>query len=183
MAYIESDQRACTRCKCSKFVREFHRRTINGQVYPKTRCRKCENLLRHKRETKSDRKRLSSRAYARLKKDRWSRKNQARFILLDAKGSDRKRGFENDLTPEFVHAAIVGGCSYCGIPRDETVMSLDRVDLTKGHLQSNVIASCDNCNLTRGTMPYEAWLLVAKAVRNVRDAGLLAGWNRRNRRR
>jgi hypothetical protein len=183
MAYVESDQKTCTKCGIPKFVRDFHRKIVNGRTYPRTRCRGCENKLRCQRETKGALRQKNKNTYERTKRERWARSNQAKFVYLDARGSDRKHGRDNDLTVDFVREAIKKGCAYCGVSRDGSVMSLDRIDMTRGHLQENVIAACDNCNLTRGTMPYAAWAIVAKAVRKARAFGLLAGWNRRNRRR
>jgi hypothetical protein len=103
------------------------------------------------------------------------------YILKDSKDSDRRYGRENDLDLDFVRFLISKGCEYCGVSPEETKMSLDRVDNAKGHLRDNVVPSCTNCNLTRGNMPYEAWIIVAPALRQARERGLLKGWVRKRR--
>src|SRR5579862_8733161 len=96
--------------------------------------------------------------------------NVARWIYKDSRQSDRKSGLENDLTKEFIEAAIAGGCTYCG----ETAlrMTLDRIDNARGHTQDNVVAACIRCNYLRRSVPYAAWLVIAPAVRQAREQGL-----------
>lgn len=98
----------------------------------------------------------------------------AKRILQDCKQNDKKKGMVCDLDLPFVESSIQQPCSYCG----ETVYrrSLDRIDNNVGHLKSNVTTACVRCNLTRTTMPYEAWLVVARAMREAREAGLFGEW-------
>lgn len=59
------------------------------------------------------------------------------------------------------------------------MMSLDRIDNLKPHNQNNVNPSCVRCNLTRGDMPYEAWLFISPKIREAREKGLFGDWTRR----
>lgn len=71
-----------------------------------------------------------------------------------------------------------GPCTYCG---DEILpLTLDRKDNAMGHVEDNVVVSCIMCNSVRGTMPYEAWLVVALAMREARLKGLLQNWSGRH---
>lgn len=97
-----------------------------------------------------------------------------RWIVQDSKKSDRKKGLKNDLTPEFVAALIRNGCCYCG--ELKLKMTLDRVDNSLGHLQSNVVPACIRCNFMRRDMPYAAWYALMKTVREVREKGLFGDW-------
>lgn len=101
---------------------------------------------------------------------------RASYAKQDAYKSDKKLGWTNDLTIEFVKELFTHNCFYCG---SFEKMSLDRIDNSKPHNQDNVVGSCVNCNLTRGSMPYIAWLVVAKGMREAREKGLLNGWLRR----
>ncbi len=65
-------------------------------------------------------------------------------------------------------------CSYCG--STELRMTLDRIDNDLGHLKSNVIACCTNCNYFRRDMPYLAWLKLAPGMREARELGLFGTW-------
>lgn len=55
-------------------------------------------------------------------------------------------------------------------------MTLDRKDNTIGHVQSNVVPACYRCNLTRGDMPYEAWVYLIDGMRLAREAGAFGNW-------
>jgi len=98
-------------------------------------------------------------------------------IKTDSRASDRKAGRDNDLTREFIAAEISKGCTYCG--ETEIRMTLDRINNDRGHTQDNVVPACIRCNYTRKNMPYEAWLVVAKGMREAREAGLFNGWTGR----
>jgi len=112
-----------------------------------------------------------------LKVERAAGLNVERWIYEDARRSDRKRDLENDLTKAFIREQIEKGCSYCG---EESIrMTLDRIDNSIGHLQSNCVPACIRCNCTRRHMPYEAWLIVAPAMREARLAGLFGDWTGR----
>lgn len=95
-------------------------------------------------------------------------------MLIDTRKYDRKHGLANDLTKELIVALLAESCSYCGDkpPR----MTLDRIDNNLGHTKDNVLPSCLMCNYVRRDMPYAAWKVVAVAVREARERGLLAGW-------
>lgn len=100
------------------------------------------------------------------------------IIKADMATLDARFGWKNDLTVAFIKTLIASGCSYCG--QDNVLrLSLDRIDNDMPHNQNNVVVSCVNCNLTRGSMPYAAWLVVAKGMREARRLGLLDGWTRR----
>jgi hypothetical protein len=102
-----------------------------------------------------------------------------RCIWEDTRRDDRKKGRENDLTKEFIAAEIAKGCSYCG--ESKIRMTLDRIDNSKGHTQNNVVPACIRCNYTRRAMPHQAWLVVAKGMREAREANLFGDWTGRCR--
>jgi hypothetical protein len=99
----------------------------------------------------------------------------ARFILSDARSSDRKRGFDkNDLDLIFIKELIHEGCTYCGTT--SLRISLDRVDNSKPHNRRNVIACCFRCNYIKNSMPHEAWLHLVPAIRSAYEKGLFGEW-------
>jgi len=114
-----------------------------------------------------------------MKRQRLTGEQTEKFIYVDSRQADRKASRENDLTKEFILAEIIKGCAYCG---EMTIrMTLDRKDNDKGHTQDNVVPACIRCNFTRKNMPYEAWLVIAKGMRQAREAGLFQGWTGRAR--
>ena len=138
-------------------------------------CRRCYNLKRAPRQ----------REYRRAPgiKDRYNLADRQRradplkrssVILYDSRESDRRAGRANNLTVEVIDSFISQGCSYCG---DSTLkMTLDRKDNSVGHTRENVIPCCIRCNYIRRDMPYEAWLVVAQAIREARELGLFGTW-------
>lgn len=143
-------------------------------------CRPC-NVLRDTRKDRNRQKHFQTQWKKRAEERRIG-VNREKYILEDARKNDRKHGRENDLDADFVRGLIKDGCSYCE-RTDHTIMTLDRIDNAIGHLKSNVVSSCMDCNLVRGNIPYKAWLLIASAMREARRLGLLDGWSRRTRRR
>ena len=104
--------------------------------------------------------------------------NIPRYILDDTRRADSTRGFpKSDLTLEFIDSSILMGCTYCG--DNQTRMTLDRIDNSKGHTQNNVVAACIRCNYARRDMPYEAWLVVAEGMRKARELNLFGDWNKK----
>jgi hypothetical protein len=127
------------------------------------------------------RKRTTARADKRHATEKQERKDglyREKFIVRDSKLRDQKAGQSNDLTEDIVLNMISSGCQYCGT-KIMARMSLDRIDNSVGHIQSNVLPACIECNLTRGSMPYQAWLVVAKSMREAREIGLFDNWLRR----
>jgi len=55
-------------------------------------------------------------------------------------------------------------------------MTLDRVDNTCGHIQSNVVSACVRCNYMRRDMPYAAWLKLLPMIKQAREEGLFGTW-------
>jgi hypothetical protein len=100
--------------------------------------------------------------------------NRVRTLVLDCRKADRRKGRENDLSEEFVEESLSRGCAYCG--EADLLMTLDRMDNAIGHTTVNVVAACERCNFVRRDMPYEAWLVVAPAMRRAREAGLFGTW-------
>ena len=102
------------------------------------------------------------------------RTDRPRAILEDSRCSDRKRNLTNDLGYDFIAEMISRPCAYCGAV--DQIMTLDRIDNTKGHTMSNVIPACYRCNLIRRDMPYEAWQYLVPGLRAAYEAGTLGDW-------
>jgi len=131
------------------------------------RTKVCTSCL-GKRELKSNPKRFAVRS-AKVRRDKpW------RAILADSRKSDKKKGLSNDLDLEFVKSLILLGCSYCG--ENSIRITLDRIDNAIGHIKENVVPACIRCNYTRGSMPYEAWILISPKMKEARELGLFGDW-------
>lgn len=157
----------------------------NGRYYRKS-CRSCESKARLRRAfgplsdaTKEKRRKRQ------LQLDKERRRNplfRAHYINKDAKNSDRKTEREYNLTIDFTEGKIREGCLYCG-QKDPLLLTLDRLDNSIGHLQENVVCSCLRCNLIRGDMPYDAWIMIVPSLRSTIESGVLDGWQPKTRKR
>lgn len=153
--------KVCRKCGDPKDLEQF--RKVHGKEVRRNVCRKCETL-----NCSANPARRSELAKAR----RIS--NPVQTVWVDSRRSDRKKGLENDLTKDFIRAALAQPCRYCG--ETHLRMTLDRIDNDKGHLMSNVVPACLRCNYTRGNMPYEAWLCLLPGLREAREKGLFGSW-------
>jgi len=115
-----------------------------------------------------------NRDRVRLQRQHQRRKDIARAILLDAKKADRKRDHDTDIDLEYVREVITRPCDYCG--DDNLRKTLDRIDNEIGHVRRNLVVACERCNYVRRDMPYEAWLLIAAAMRDARARDLFGKW-------
>lgn len=167
----------CKRCG-EEDLGKLSIRLVRGKEYYRHLCKKCFNLYTNERRNSTN---MTAGVYSRrlttLRQERAD--GSARIVLKDCKGWDRKHGYESDLDRDFVQGLLVQGCTYCGTMKDR--IGLDRVDNAKGHLKNNVVPACTICNLVRGNMPYEAWLVVANGMREARELGLFVGWTPGNR--
>jgi hypothetical protein len=150
----------------------------NGdKIYVRNICFVCQHKIRNS----TPEKRAKNIKYRHDKEARMRSERPHMAIVHDSKRRDKENQLENDLTHEFVLSAIKDGCRYCG--ENSIRMTLDRIDNSRGHLQSNVVPACIRCNLIRKHMPYEAWLVVAKGVREAKELGLFQTWHIRFERR
>lgn len=164
--------KTCDGCGATKDEKKFKIIRRSGPiVYRRRTCKPCDRQVhpdRFKRESE-----VSSR---RQRAERRDPAYRAKWIWIDCRKSDRRDGYPaSDLTRVEIEAWLSGGCAYCG----ETAvlqLTLDRRDNSVGHQRSNVVVACRRCNLTRSDMPYEAWLVVAKAMRICRERGLFGEW-------
>jgi len=153
--------RKCSKCKQLKPRSDFYTRTVRGKAYPTSHCKRCHTHY----------------ACEKAKKDRQLVERRPYYVVRDTVVRDRDCVVKNDLTVSFVTELFRNGCAYCGVQHTvANKLGLDRKNNAFGHTQENVVPACDCCNRTRGNMPYEAWLHLAKVMRKVRQLGLLDGW-------
>lgn len=77
---------------------------------------------------------------------------------------DKIKNYEHDLTPKWFEENIKSkSCAYCN--RDDVRIGCDRIDNSIGHIKTNVIPCCGDCNRTRGNhFSYEEMLELGKAI-------------------
>ncbi len=148
----------CPNCKQTKPLTEFYTRTVAGKSYPTSWCKVCS----------------ITKIGDRNKTKRQDPSKRAETILRDCAAIDRKRGHDNDLDLEAVQTLLEQPCVYCG--ETDLMLTLDRMNNTLGHTVNNVNTCCVRCNIVKSNMPYEAWLVVARGMREARLLGLFGPW-------
>lgn len=178
-----NETKTCRKCGDTKPIDDFYPTYQKGKHYRRARCKDCDNELRKARTrtepTQEQKQEWSRRQAQRRKRRRKDPEHYAKFIYWDTRKSDKKHGRENDFTKEYIAEQIAKGCSYCG--EKDLRMTLDRIDNEKGHTMDNTVPACIRCNYVRGNMPYEAWVLIARAMKRARKQGAFGDWTGRAR--
>lgn len=172
----------CKTCNTRKPIEEFglNSPARNGKRYRRCHCRPCHTKIRKGYATSPEAtRRAEQKRLSKATAERAANERTEHYIRLDTRASDRKKGRKNDLTKEFIAEQIAKGCTYCG--ESQIRMTLDRIDNDRGHTMDNVVSACVRCNHVRGDMPYEAWVVVARAMRRVRKQGLFGDWRGRSK--
>ena len=165
----------CSKClKTEPEVQFYWRNTKTGR-YRRHLCKKCSTAYRMQfRFSKTARKRAEVKYQAKISHWRKTNQHTDRWIFTDSRRQDKKNKRDNDLDLSFIRECIKNGCQYCG--ETHIRMTLDRIDNTIGHTKSNVVPSCVRCNSIRMNMPYVAWLVVSKSVREANKLELFGTW-------
>lgn len=87
----------------------------------------------------------------------------------------KSKGLQSDLVLSDTVVMLGSLCEYCGDSGSDK-MSFDRIDNTVGYMRTNLVHCCIRCNFARRDMPYKAWLVVAKGMREARERGLFEEW-------
>ena len=87
-------------------------------------------------------------------------------LLSQYKVKDKKKGLDFDLDVNWA-VEIAKSCTYCG---DETKMGFDRINNSIGHIKSNVVPCCYDCNVARSdNFTHEEMKEIGKAIKSVKD--------------
>lgn len=84
--------------------------------------------------------------------------------LYYIKASASKRNIDIELTDEQIIKLIQLNCNYCGENDIDTICGLDRVDNDKGYIKSNVVPSCEMCNMMKYTHSKEDFLQICEHI-------------------
>lgn len=75
---------------------------------------------------------------------------RASYLLNSYRRIDKSKGFETNITTDWIVDNIFNSkCYYCE-ESDWTKLGTDRIDNTKGHTTDNCICACGKCNIERG---------------------------------
>jgi len=83
---------------------------------------------------------------------------------------DRQKGYENDIDIDFVREMIQQPCVYC---EDTKRIGLDRIDNSKGHLKTNVVPCCYECNISRqNNFTHDEMKIIGQTIKIVKQCRL-----------
>lgn len=124
--------------------------------YATCRIRSCINLIHckgvcsyHYEQIRYNRIKKTNPQKLRDKAKKHSRTVSHRFYK--AKADAEARGLSWKISRVFFENHIKNSnCYYCLLPLNVCGSGLDRIDNTKGYIESNVVSCCGNCNLARG---------------------------------
>lgn len=163
----------CSRCDRIDLTENDFYKTQSGGLF--SYCKICHNKRSLKNQLISNKKPENKiKSYKRKKIRRQDPDKRANIIAIDSKSSDKKHNREYNLTVELIREIIKNPCSYC--EENELQMTLDRIDNSIGHIESNVVPACIRCNLIRRAMPYEAWICLLPGLREARKRKLFNEW-------
>jgi len=120
---------------------------------------------------------LAKTGWGKTSKEAKARKNYVRkyelsqrsnALLNSYKRRDKKNNQEFDLDKPFVVKMLSSKCAYCGdnyMPN----LGLDRVDNFKGHIKSNVVTCCYECNTARSNnFSYEEMKEIGLIIKEIK---------------
>lgn len=128
-----------------------------------------ETLLAKARE----RRKLIDKTVHLSKQRDWNRRNPEKYILNNVRSRAAKEGKEFNLTVEDI--VIPKVCPYLQVPltfilgegKQETNISLDRIDSTKGYVKGNVQVISKKANTMKSNASKEELLRFARSVLDI----------------
>lgn len=170
-----NEKKTCKECKQEKELCCFELFKSKAKKYYRRTCKTCKYRITYK-ALKNNPSRYEHHLSLRKKK-RLDINKRPQTILKDTRSFDHTKKLENDLDVDFIKDIIKNGCEYCG--DKDSLIGLDRIDNTIGHLKNNVKPCCTRCNFLRRNMPFAAWLVITTVLPQIRKQGLFGDWTGR----
>jgi len=163
--------RKCNTCKeLFPATNEFFYKSKDRPLGLDYRCKVCDKLRKDPRKW-SERYNLMSDAQKEKSKENKriynkTKKGRSYSTLKAYQKFDKIKNFDNDLDINFVFSFKDSPCVYCGYPST----GLDRIDNSIGHLKSNCVACCAECNIARNNnFTYTEMFLIGKTIKIIKD--------------
>ena len=157
----ENTIKNCIICKQDKPISNFSYSKNIG--YYSSYCKTCD-IIRKQNYIKT----LTPIQYEELKaKGRnYHKINKHKSLMSSYRKFDFNKNLENDLTPEYIKTELGKACTYCGHPST----GLDRIKNSLGHLQSNCVPCCWECNTAKmNNFSYEEMFVIGQAIKLVKN--------------
>jgi hypothetical protein len=180
---MKTSTKKCSDCHQEQPSESFYTKGFSkstGKPYHEAYCKKCSVARVKQRQPTTEMMTEKQRDNKRARVRKWA--NNARvdpdkrpiIIAKECRARDKKKGRVSDITKEVAADLISQSCVYCGSTER---ISIDRIDNSLGYVTGNMNPACLRCNLVRGDMPYQAWLMVAPAMRAAYEAGEFDCWS------
>jgi len=162
----------CQICRESKKYNTDNFRRVSKNIYGLSHvCKTCANInyvkkprLKKTEEEKAQRILNYSKEYYK------TLEGKSKSIANTYRKTDLKKGHENNITFQDVVNILGTSCTYCGFPST----GFDRIDNSKGHILTNCVPSCKECNITRmNHFSLEEMKKIGKVIREVKLDRLL----------
>lgn len=88
----------------------------------------------------------------------------------------KRRQFSFELPEELFRALIHLPCAYCG-DKPAVLNGIDRLNSSLGYSPSNVLPCCKTCNMAKGQLSPDQFVLLAKKISNFHENLKLFGLN------
>lgn len=170
---IQEEIKTCKACHIEKPISNFG--LINPKKYRRSVCNSC---MFKKQQSNVERYSIKKKYQS-----KWGIENRkkpdkrASCLKKDITASDRKKNRVGENLPiAWIDEELAKPCSYCKQSLSKSDMTLDRIDNTLGHIQTNLLPACKQCNYFRRDMPYDAWVIIAENLPRIAEMKLLNGW-------
>lgn len=163
--------RICNSCKQEKLATsEFFYKDKNKPLGLMYRCKECDKKRPDNRNSKERYKNMTL-------EQKLSKKEKAKEYSKTVKGKaihkinsylkyDKTKGFETNISQDFIIKILESNCSYCGY----SATGIDRLNNSIGHIETNSIPCCKECNIARGdSFTYEEMLIIGKTIKKIKD--------------
>jgi hypothetical protein len=167
----ELNKRKCTTCKVIKLAtNDFFHRSKNCYLGLEYRCKECSKLRKDKRKWSDrwDNMTECQKNASRLAKNKYNKSFKGRcYATLKAyQKIDKIKGFKNDLDILYIENIKKQPCFYCTYPST----GADRIDNSLGHLKSNCVPCCKECNIARNDLfTIDEMIILGKAIKKIKD--------------
>ncbi len=166
--YNNGIKKECTMCHVVMPNRFFYTSTLkaNNKTRHSSECKNCRGRrYRERYASNSEMKEKRIKIYN-------STKGTLRYrvvkIYNSFKKTDLKKKRFNNLDKKFIKKTISYPCTYCG---DTNKVSLDRIDNSFGHIKSNVVPCCKECNTARNiNFTFEEMLIIGQSIKRIKEA-------------
>lgn len=158
----DNEPKFCNICKETKTIKDFsYNSKHNFYSYC---CKQCDNERRKKREELNPEK---TKEINKKKYEKYLKNSGYKKVIHTYKRIDFGKGLVFGLTEEFVKESLTKDCYYCTYP----VTGLDRIDNAIGHIDSNCVPCCTECNRARlNQFTHEEMKIIGLAIKQVKDS-------------